>query len=255
MHVLLIGGLDPTGGAGITADARMAHAHGVHPLTVATCLTVQNRSGFRALNPVPANILRDTLHSAFDDGPVHAIKVGLCGTAEIVQEVFAMCSDAATFTGQIVVDPVLAATSGGLVTGDELVAAYREILPAIGLLTPNLEELERLAPGGVEELLDGGCTHVLVKGGHGTDTAVVSDRLVTAAGTLTLRHPRIDVGPIHGTGCALATAAAARLAKGADLEGACRGAVADVVKSLGRTAPSSDGRPVPLAISASRNPV
>jgi hydroxymethylpyrimidine/phosphomethylpyrimidine kinase len=249
----VIGGLDPCGGAGITADARMAWAHGVHALTVATCLTVQNRHGFSRLFATPAGLLRESLLAAVGDGRLHGVKVGLAGDADGLRLVMEFIAEHLGGL-PVVVDPVLCATSGGLPMDGDLVATYRECFGGMTLLTPNLLELQSLAPEGVEQILAHGCPNVLVKGGHG-EGAVVEDRLVRAEGETVLRHPRLLRGPVHGTGCALATSVAAHLAAGADLETACRRGVWDVVLSLERTPNSIDGLPVPLTISAARTPV
>lgn len=253
-RLLAIGGLDPTGGAGLAADARMAAMLGVHPLTVATCLTVQNRYGFQSVEPVPLPMLRASLDAAIEDGPVHAVKLGLVADLASLESVIDRCTIALSGV-PIVVDPVLSATSGGLDPAAELVEGYRAVLPRISVLTPNLPELEWLTEGGhVEELLALGCPAVLWKGGHAVsdddDSRVVEDRLVTADETIVMRHPWFERGPIHGTGCALASALAARLARGESLARAAQGAVDDLVTSIKGTPASPDGLAVPLAIEA-----
>lgn len=253
-RILLLGGLDPSGGAGLTTDARMAQTLGVHPLPVATCLTVQNRRGFVSSHATSEALLRDSIRAAVEDGPVHAVKVGLVGDSAQLSVALEACAKALPDV-PVVVDPVLAATSGGLATAEELVEAYRAQLPRIAVLTPNLPELERLVPGGAADLLAAGCRHVFVTGGHGSAAdGVIEDRLFSRSGVVTVRHPRIERGPIHGTGCALASSVASRLAHGEDVEAACRGAVDDLVACIERTPASADGLPVPIVISASRSP-
>lgn len=252
-RILLLGGLDPSGGAGLTTDACVAHALGVHPMPVATCLTVQNRHGFVSSHATSEELLCASIRAVFDDGPVHAVKLGLVAGGSQLATVLDACATAIPDV-PVVVDPVLSATSGGMATPDELVSAYREQMPRIHVLTPNLPELERLAPDGVADLLELGCPHVFLTGGHApvADDAI-EDRLFTAEGVVVVRHPRIDIGPVHGTGCALATALASRLARGEAVESACRSAVDDLIASLERTPNSTDGLPVPLVVSASRN--
>jgi hydroxymethylpyrimidine/phosphomethylpyrimidine kinase len=148
----------------------------------------------------------------------------------------------------IVVDPVLGATAGGWYASDRLLDVYRNALaPLADLLTPNLEEIERLAPAGPRELLDRGCRAVLVKGGHAAEDPV-EDRLWALAGDSVFRHPRLDVGPVHGTGCALATAIACGLARGDGVEVATRAGVTVLHRCLVATTRGRDGHPVPLAI-------
>lgn len=228
----------------------MAGAIGVHALTVATCQTVQSRHGFEGLHLTPVELLRECLRVAFADGPVHAIKLGLVGAPATLRVVLEFVSDHSSTT-PVIADPVLGATSGGLEAGEDLVREYLTSLDKITVLTPNLPELDRLAPAGASQLVAGGCPNVFITGGHGSG-AIVEDRLVTNAGEVTIRHPRLDIGPVHGTGCALASAVAAHMALGDSVEEACRHAVADLVESLRRTPDSSDGFPVPLSIAASR---
>ncbi|MCB9889422.1 MAG: hydroxymethylpyrimidine/phosphomethylpyrimidine kinase [Planctomycetes bacterium] len=249
-RVLVAGGVDPSGGAGVTADVRMAWALGVHPTVAVTCLTVQSRHRFHSLEPVAGASLAAALTAVAEDGPVHAVKIGMAGSGDLLRLLVAHCTTAWP-AAPLVVDPVLGTTSGQTVAGAELLEAYRELLPHIALLTPNHPELARLAPGGVDELRGLGARAVLLKDGHGS-AAVVEDRLWTARGSVTFRHPRLDCGAVHGTGCALATAVAARLARGGDLEASCRGAVADVAASLRDTPRSADGAPAALHITASR---
>jgi hydroxymethylpyrimidine kinase/phosphomethylpyrimidine kinase len=251
-RVLLLGGLDPSGGAGLTVDVRMAHILGVHGLAVVTTVTVQNRHGFVAAHPASVEVLRESLRAAVGDGPVQAIKLGMIADAGQLPVVMDEC--AAQLPGvPIVVDPVLSATSGGMVPAAELVAAYLAQMPRIRVLTPNIPELAQLAPGGPTALLELGCPHVFVTGGHAEGDAAIEDRLCTAEGVVVVRHPRLHRGPIRGTGCALATAVASRLAHGDPVEAACRGAVEVLIESIGRTAASTDGLPVPLDITAARN--
>lgn len=243
-RVLVVGGLDPCGGAGISADARSAAALGVFPLTVATCSTIQNRHAFECLHLVGEPVLKASLRVAIDDGPLHAVKIGLVGAPRTLDLVLEVC--AARLDGvPIVVDPVLSATAGGLCTDEDLVAAYRRWLPRITVITPNHQEATRLAPAGVDALVRE-CP-VLLTDGHG-DGEVVEDRLVDETGSHSFRHPRIDAGPVHGTGCALSTSVAAGLASGLDLPEACRAGVEFVGACLRRTPRSIDGLPVPLRL-------
>lgn len=220
-RVLVLGGVDPSGGAGITADARVLELHGCHALTVATCDTVQNRFGFVAVRAAEPRWLQATLRAALADGPLHAVKLGLFADAETL----AVSRDGlASLRVPVVVDPVLSATAGGYVAADALVAAYRKLIACVHpILTPNHAELRALAPGGVAELLALGCSAVLDKDGHGTGP-VVEDRLHTHEEVVVLRHLRADCGAVHGTGCALAAAVAGRLAHGHPIAGAAAAA-------------------------------
>lgn len=217
-RVLLIGGLDPSGGAGITADARSLLVHGCDALPVLSAVAVQNRRGMRAVEPASSDSVRAQLEAAVDDGPVDAIKTGLLGSAARVREIAAWLERLAPRV-PLVVDPVLSATAGGYDAGPEVACAYREALaPRAWVFTPNDPELRAVsADGGVAALLASGCKAVLHKGGHG-DGPVAVDRLHTGSGVREFAHERLAVGAVHGTGCALATAIAARIASGESIE-------------------------------------
>jgi hydroxymethylpyrimidine/phosphomethylpyrimidine kinase len=243
-RVLVLGGLDPCGGAGITADARVLELHGCHPLTVATCLTVQNRFGFTAAQAVPAALFAGALGAAMADGPLHAVKLGLFADAATLLDA---ASALATLQLPTVIDPVLSATAGGYVAGEPLRQAYREAGGALrAVLTPNLPELEQLAAaGGAAELLAAGCSVVVAKGGH-TGGAEVIDRVFTPQGMTPIRHGRAPSGPVHGTGCAFAAALAAGLAHGKAVLTAVAVAAHWVGGCLDAMGPSSESYPRPF---------
>lgn len=254
MRVLLLGGIDPSGGAGITADAIVVSAHGLQPLPIAIVLTAQNRHRFREQFAVPEPQWQAALATALGDGPVHAVKTGLLGSVAAVIAVAAALRPLATVV-PIVVDPVLSATAGGFEPSAAVAAAYREhLLPLASLLTPNGPELQAIVGGRIELALATGCRAVLHKGGHG-DGDTAEDVLYEAAGVQRFRRPRLRTGAVHGTGCALASAIAARLAAGQPLVTACREAgdwLASLLRALGR--PAEDGLPRPLPF-ASQSPV
>jgi hydroxymethylpyrimidine/phosphomethylpyrimidine kinase len=221
-RILLLGGLDPSGGAGLTLDATVVALHGGEPLPVAVATTEQNRRGFRRCDPLPAERWRGALAAVADDGPFAAVKIGLVGD---VRTVAALAEWLATLprTVPIVVDPVLGATSGGFAPGPELAAAYRRwLVPLATVFTPNLPELTALG-GAVPPLLAAGARAVLVKGGHG-DGVHAEDVLHVDGATHPFRRPRLAIGAVRGTGCALASALACRLARGTGIVAASRSA-------------------------------
>ena len=251
-RLLLLGGLDPCGGAGITADAIVANLHGVASLPIALCLTVQNRHGFQRCHEVPAPVWREAFAAALADGPVHAVKVGLIGDVEGVQQVAMALRDLPPGI-PIVIDPVLSATAGGFDAAPALAAAYREhLLPLASVFTPNQPEAERILGRDLDAALATGCAAILRKGGHGEGDQV-TDLLVTQGRQRRFVRPRLAVGPVHGTGCALATALAAGLAQGLDLE-AASGRAGDwlhrMLTMLGPADGSGLARPLPLAHAA-----
>ena len=248
-RVLVIGGLDPGGGAGLTADACVLHAHGAMALPVATTWTAQNRFGATRVEAVPAAMWQAAMAAAVGDGEVHAIKTGLLASATQVRAL-AGCLRPLAARVPLVVDPVLSVTAGGYAAAAEVAAAYRtDLAPLATVFTPNAPELAAvLGSGSIAALLRDGCRAVLCKGGH-ADGGVLTDRLVTVDGARDFVHPRRPAGPVHGTGCALASALASGLAHGLDLASACAGAIDYLQRCLQAMGlPDASGRPRPLAL-------
>lgn len=250
-RVLVVGGLDPAGGAGITADARALLAVGCHAMTVVTTLTIQNRKGMRDVEDVPVAHWQAALLAVLEDGPVHAVKTGLLGSATQVRGLAAALR-ALALEVPLVVDPVMVATAGGWEAAADLAIALREeLLPMADLAVPNLPELARLGAADPAELLREGAGAVLLKGGHGEGPELV-DGLHTAGGSRQWTHPRLEVGPVHGTGCALASFAAGRLAQGHAVADAVDGAIRLLQHCLRHMGPpAADGLPRPLALRTS----
>lgn len=252
-RVLLLGGLDPSGGAGITVDATVVSLLGGEPLPIALATTVQGRRGFVRSVAIDAAVIREQIRTVLADGPVGAVKLGYVGSAEQV----VVCAEALQplrDVVKIVVDPVLSATAGGMSSADELAAAYREhLVPFAHLVTPNTPELAALADGRVASLLELGAQAVLHKGGHGEGPEAI-DELWTgelAAGEPRFRfqRERFDCGAIRGTGCALAAAIATHLADQRSLLDACRAAGDWLSTLLSRVKPRPDGLPSHLPLS------
>lgn len=215
--VLCIGGHDPSGGAGIIADAEAVRAQGVFPLTVITALTEQDTCGLYRLHPQPSDQVMAHCLRLLEDSPPQAVKIGLIGTAEIARAL-AELGDALPKV-PIVLDPVLASGAGQSVADRELISALGErLIPRCRLLTPNLPEAQRLSGASAidecaKRLLALGADWVLITGTHAATPAVVN-RLFGADGSeRSWEWPRLP-GQYHGSGCTLASAIAARLAQG-----------------------------------------
>jgi len=211
--VLVLAGLDPSGGAGLLADAETVRALGAHPLCVATALTVQTMRAARRFQPVDPSLIADAMRALLEEEDVRAIKVGMVGDAANARAIRALLPEGIP----VVVDPVLAASSGApLFSGPpgELLELARG-----AILTPNLAEAEALlgAPADAGKLLERGLLAVLLKGGHLAGAPV--DVLATAAGVEQFAAPRIPASA-RGTGCRLASAIAAGLARGVPLRDA-----------------------------------
>ncbi|QNK02313.1 bifunctional hydroxymethylpyrimidine kinase/phosphomethylpyrimidine kinase [Dyella telluris] len=239
---LTIAGSDSGGGAGIQADLKTFHARGVHGLSVIAALTSQNTRGVTAVHTVPLKHIRSQLDAVFDDFPIGAVKTGMLGSAAVTKLV---AKEMRTRQPSwLVVDPVMISTSGArLLDEDAVQAMVEELIPLADVLTPNLPEAEALLGRKLrkakdfdragEALLALGAKAVLLKGGHSDERQVV-DRLYDERGVMELRHRRLPIEG-HGTGCTLASAIAAELAKGQAPRSAVRRAVAYVQRALERS--------------------
>jgi hydroxymethylpyrimidine/phosphomethylpyrimidine kinase len=220
-RVLVLAGLDPSGGAGLLADAEAVRAAGARPLCVATALTVQTSRRARRFEAVDGRLVRDSVLALLEEEDVRAIKIGMIGSAAVAE----VLEKALPEQLPRVVDPVLRASSGAPLLDGPPDLYLR--LSQGALLTPNVLEAELLGP----HLLDRGPSAVLYKGGDGEGVEVI-DTLETRAGRVDLAAPRI-AGTKRGTGCRLASFIAGRLAMGDDLRSAVGAARSYVRAYLG----------------------
>ncbi|MCP9627124.1 bifunctional hydroxymethylpyrimidine kinase/phosphomethylpyrimidine kinase [Rhodopseudomonas palustris] len=222
-----IAGSDSGGGAGIQADLKSFSANGVYGASVITALTAQNTLGVSGVHPVPADFVTAQIDAVFSDLAVAAVKIGMVAQRAVIE---AIADGLARWSPpNVVLDPVMVATSGDRLIDDDCVDALRtRLIPRARIITPNLPEAAALLDdamaedqAGIErqgcELLALGCEAVLIKGGHGEGPAS-TDYLFSAAGTLALMAPRIATRNTHGTGCSLSSAIAAHLARGEELD-------------------------------------
>ena len=228
--VLVIAGSDSSGGAGLQRDLRVLAELGLDAVCAVTAVTAQSDERVHAVHHVPPEIVRAQIDAARETRPVAAVKIGMLGTRATVEAVAkALCG----LNVPIVLDPVLASSSGGALLDEDGRAALSELLLACTtLLTPNIPEAAVLAgrpqARDEDEMLDQarliqslGPEAVLIKGGHASGEESV-DLLVTADGlTERLAAPRRHAA-MRGTGCVIATAIAAHLAQGKPLSAACR---------------------------------
>ncbi|MDB5751250.1 MAG: phosphomethylpyrimidine kinase [Ramlibacter sp.] len=238
-RVLSIAGSDSGGGAGIQADLKTFAALGCYGMTAITALTAQNTRGVSGIHPVPPAFLKAQLQAVIEDIGVDAVKIGMLHAAEIV-EVVAWAIDTYRLPN-VVLDPVMVATSGDRLIAQETVQVLvRQLFPRAALVTPNLDELSLLLGRPVTQaaqleiaaadLLALGARAVLVKGGHleGDDIVDVLAQAGPPARFEALRAGRIATINTHGTGCTLSSAIACGLALGQPLEAAVRQAAAFV---------------------------
>ncbi|RJR35379.1 MAG: bifunctional hydroxymethylpyrimidine kinase/phosphomethylpyrimidine kinase [Desulfobacteraceae bacterium] len=218
-YVLVIAGSDSSGGAGIQADIRTVAALGCHPLTAITALTAQNSLGIAAIHQVPASFLEIQIESILQDISPDAVKLGMLYTAENVRKV-AELAERYAFQN-LVMDPVLKATTGRSLIQPDAVALIRELLlPLVTVVTPNLEEAALLAGLTVQDATQMEAAaraikelgpSVIVTGGHLKSECV--DVLFDGIDILRFRSEKIDSRHTHGTGCVFSTALATYLAE------------------------------------------
>ena len=228
-----VAGSDPSGGAGIQADLKTATALHVYGAAVLTSLTAQNTKGVTGIHPIPAEFVVEQYESVVTDLDVASIKIGMLGSADVVVAL----ADAIKRHDpvDVVLDPVMVATSGDQLVPDDTVDAIRDhLLPLSTVITPNLPEAAVLAGidepsdresmiAAAESLRELGARGALVKGGHNTDEYAL-DILVDADGPAGFAAYRVDTDNTHGTGCTLSSAIASYLTYPMPLREAVQGA-------------------------------
>lgn len=220
--VLTIAGSDSSGGAGIQADIKTIESYGLFATSAITAITAQNTCGVRAVQDIDPAVIAAQIDAVFEDIRPDAVKIGMVSSAHIIAVIAQRLSH--WNARNIVLDPVMVATSGArLIATDAVTALREELLPLATIVTPNIPEAEVLCGFSIEDdqdaeraaraiasNIDGS---VLVKGGHRADAA--DDLLETGLGEpIWLRADRIDTRNAHGTGCTLSSAIASNLAKG-----------------------------------------
>jgi hydroxymethylpyrimidine/phosphomethylpyrimidine kinase len=250
-RVLIVAGSDSGGGAGIQADIKTVTALGGYAMTAITALTAQDTLSVHDIFPVPPEFIVRQMRVVLADIGADAVKTGMLHNASVIEAVAdTLASEAAKVP--LVVDPVMVAQSGDRLLVAEAVHALRtRLLPQAALITPNRPEAEVLLGHAIadtddqlaaaEELLALGPAAVLVKGGHIEGERVV-DMLATRGGvTVRLEYPRVATRSNHGTGCTLASAIAAGIAAGMDVETAVRRARAYLQRALETAFPIGRG--------------
>ncbi len=246
---LTIAGSDSGGGAGIQADLRTFAAHGVHGTSALTAVTAQNSVAVIAWTALDPALVVAQIEAVATDMPVAAAKTGMLATAAIVEAVAGAAGRLPL--GPLVVDPVMVAKSGDRLLDAAAERAYVEkLFPLAALVTPNLHEAEALLSRPVRDLAAMreaaralralGPRAVLVKGGALAGDAV--DVFFDGERLVDLTAPRVDTRNTHGTGCTLSAAICARLALGAELLEAVRGAKAYLTEALRRSYAVGRGR-------------
>ncbi len=221
-QVLLVGGTDPSGGAGLFADVKTVAALGAHGCEAVTAVTVQDSGRVYRWQPLDSVLIRDQMLACCDDGPIHAVKTGMLGGIAAVEAVADVYRERLAGV-PLVVDPVLVAGSGDSLSATGLAeVVVQRLVPLTSLLTPNLDEAEALTgmrvrtpdemKAAAERLVEMGARSVLVKGGHLEGEPL--DVLAGEGGFRVFPGRRLVPGKVHGTGCTLASGCAALLGAG-----------------------------------------
>ena len=223
-RILTIAGSDSGGGAGIQADLKAISATGGYGLRVLTALTAQNTVGVSSIHPVPVPFVQQQLDAVLSDIGTDAVKIGMLFSVELIEAIAEKLDEYKV--KNIVVDPVMVATSGDKLLQDDAIAALKShLIPMADIITPNLPEaavllnkplpepemLQEAAP----ELCQLGCQSVLIKGGHfagkqSDDCLYLAD----TASMIALPGKRIATNNTHGTGCTLSSAIASYVGQG-----------------------------------------
>lgn len=269
---LIIAGSDSCGGAGIQADIKACAALGIYATTAITAVTAQNTHGVRDIQPIDPHIVRAQIEAVLDDIPIDCIKIGMLCNADIALTV---ANTLQKVKIPIVLDPVMVSTSGHqLLTNDAIDIIVDSLFPLAHLITPNTHEATLLTgidiatPAHAIEagkiLLAKGCQATLMKGGHIAGNEVVDILMEQGKSPLTLTTPTIATRNTHGTGCTLASAIAAYVARGCDRQEAVSQAKRYVYNAIshgadnfvgnGHGAPNHAFAPLPLQAVYNYNP-
>jgi len=222
--VLSFSANDSSGGAGIQADTLTLASMGCHPLSVITAITVQDTVGVDDVMGLDPGWVADQARAVLEDMPVHAFKIGMLGSVEIIAAIAEIVLDYPDIP--IVLDPVLSSGRGDELASEDMILAMRELLlPQTTIITPNSIEARRLVHDDTEDfdeldldqcggrLLHMGCEYVLITGAH-ENTRQVTNTLYTDSGIVRSDVWQRLTGSFHGSGCTLASAIAATLANG-----------------------------------------
>lgn len=226
---LTIAGSDSSGGAGIQADLKTMTLNGVFAMSAITALTAQNTMGVTDIVEVESDFLKAQLDAVFEDIYPDAVKIGMVSDKKLIETIAEKLIE--YDAKNIVLDPVMVATSGSKLLKDDAIGALKErLIPLAELITPNIPEAEILSGLKIKDdkdmqksakvIADNFDVNVLLKGGHAINDA--NDFLLVDGNSIWIKGDRIDNKNTHGTGCTLSSAIAANLAKNKSIEEAVR---------------------------------
>ena len=229
--VLVIAGSDPSGGAGIQADLKTLTSMGVYGMTAITALTVQNTSGVHDILEIPINFVVNQINACLADIKVDAVKIGMLHNSNLISAVYKTLSENSIIENdqiKIILDPVMVAKGGHRLLEFEAIDALKYFISkAKPILTPNIPEAEILTGIKIKNLIDMkkagkeiiklGASSVILKGGH-MKTEIMTDLLIDANKIYPIKTKKILTNHTHGTGCTMASALSACLAKSFKIE-------------------------------------
>ena len=230
--VLTIAGSDSGGCAGIQADIKSISACGAYAASVITATTAQNTQGVKDIHPIPVSHIKKQLDAVFSDIHFDAIKIGMLHSCEVIETIVKALSE--NNTKNVVIDPVMVATSGDKLISDNAINCLKKLLPLAYLITPNSKEAEILIEHSIDNTNAEAVakeigllfkTSVLLKGGHldGSVKEMLDVLYEYATDTIfVIRNPRVNTNNTHGTGCSLSSSIATFLGKGYNLENAVK---------------------------------
>ena len=242
-QALSIAGSDSGGGAGIQADLKTMHAHGVFGMSVVTAVTAQNTVEVARAMELPVEMIDAQLEAVFDDFDIAAVKTGMLSSSDIIQTVSAALIQRQV--GTLVVDPVMISKSGYRLLKDEAIETIKQkLLPLALVVTPNLHEAELLSGLTIDsaatmteaarKIAGYGCRNVIIKGGHASFNPA-TDILYDGDTIHTFKAVFIDKKSVHGTGCTFSAAITARLALGESVPEAVGHAKAYITEAIRRS--------------------
>lgn len=250
--VMTIAGHDPTGGAGIQADMEAINYTGCHPVSVISCLTVQNTSGIQSIQCIDVELMLQQATTLLADMPISVIKLGLLGSEETARAISKLLKKHSKIP--VVFDPVLASGNGtNLSTQDFIACIKTELFPKITLLTPNIPEAIRLGIATQSsdkktiELTHQACKNILITGTH-SDSTQVHNSLFTGKKETDISSWRRLEHEYHGSGCTLASSIAGCLAQGFSMKYAVKRGQEFTWDSLRRAQKLGKGQYIPYRI-------
>lgn len=222
--IIVAGGLDPSGGAGLSADIKTASFFRTLPLPIITAITYQNSTNFLGFDPVSTDKIEKQLKSVISEYDIQYAKVGMTGSASNLYKLLTILNDKNI---KIILDPVMTPSAGGSVLSDSMLTVLKENLNKVYLITPNIPEALTITGLDTENIVELGKEFlkykqkaVLIKGGHNKGDS--SDFLFEKEIKTVITGNRLNTENLRGTGCTLSTAITAVLASGIELQQACK---------------------------------